>query len=186
MTEGDHTINPHALYWTRACEAFMQRLIAYAMKLANGRSYDADDLVQETVLHALNCSKDPGEVANPLGYLLRIMRNIWITKWHKEGTANVESLDDLQNTKATKNHPSVAPDVFRILENQEFLEAIRIILRTLAPREKTLLKLYLKGYKSDEISEILQEDVRITQSDLNAARTKVQQRIRRKGKLPGE
>jgi RNA polymerase sigma factor (sigma-70 family) len=184
MKEGDHTANQHALYWTKVCEEFMQRLIAYAMRLANGRSYDADDLVQETVLHALNCSKDPTEVKKPVGYLLRIMRNIWITKWHDEHTANTESLDELQDLKATKNHPTEDPLVFRILENQEFAEAMRVILISLNPREKSLLKLYLQGYKCDEIAQIMIEDVRVTRSDLNAVRTKVQQRIKRKGHLP--
>lgn len=184
MTEGDHIINQHALYWTKACEDFMQRLIAFAMKLANGRSYDADDLVQETVLHALNCSKDPGEVKNHLGYLLRIMRNIWITTWHKEGTAIKESLDEPQDTKVLKNQPTVAPEVFRILRNEELAEAMRVILGTLAPREKSLLKLYLQGYKCKEIAEIVNEDVRLTRSDLNAVRTKVQQRIKKQLKHP--
>jgi RNA polymerase sigma factor (sigma-70 family) len=180
MTEGAHSTNQVVLYWTRACEEFMQRLIAYALKLANGKSYDADDLVQETVLHALSCSKDPKEVKNPLGYLLRTMRNIWITKWHKEGTDSTDSLDELQQTKTLKNHPTVAPEVFRILENEELLKAMRVLLRNLAPREKSLLKLYLRGYKCDEIARFLEEDVRLTRSDLNAVRTKVQQRIKRK------
>jgi RNA polymerase sigma factor (sigma-70 family) len=186
MTESDHTTNQHALYWIKICEDFMQRLIAYALRLANGRSYDADDLVQETVLHALNCSKNPAEVKKPVGYLLRIMRNIWITRWRSENTANTESLDELQSAKALKNHPTVDPEVFRILENQEFAEAMRVFLRSLTPREMRLLKLYLKGYKCHEIAHILSEDVRLTRSDLNSVRTKVQQRIKRKGKQPGE
>ena len=184
MKEGDHTANPHALYWTKVCEEFMQRLIAYALRLVNGRSYDADDLVQETLLHALHCSKDPAEVKQPVGYLLRIMRNIWITKWRDEHAANTTSLDELQDTKATKNHPTEDPVVFRILENQEFVEAMRIILISLNPREKSLLKLYLQGYNCGEIAEIMIEDVRVTRSDLNAVRTKVQQRIKRKDRLP--
>jgi len=179
MTEGDHTVNPHALYWTAACQEFMQRLIAYALRLANGRSYDAEDLVQATVCRALGCTKDPDEVKNPLGYLLRMMRNIWITKWHHEHTAEMESLDERQSAKALKNHPTVAPEVFRILENEAFREAMKVFLRSLAPREKSLLKLYLEGYKCDEIAAILKEDVRLTRSDLNAVRTKVQQRIKR-------
>lgn len=184
MTKGDQPINQHTLYWTKACEDFMQRLIAYAMRLANGRSYDADDLVQETVLHALNCSKDPGEVRNPLGYLLRMMRNIWITSWRKDGTAVTESWDEIQNTKALKNQPTVAPEVFRILKNEELAKSMRGILGTLGPREKSLLKLYLEGYKCNEIAEILNEDVRLTRSDLNAVRTKVQQRIKKQLKHP--
>jgi RNA polymerase sigma factor (sigma-70 family) len=184
MTEGDQPTNQHALYWTKACEDFLQRLIAYALRLANGRSCDADDLVQETRLHALSCSKDPREVKNPLGYLLRIMRNIWITKWHKEGTAHTESLDELQNTMTLKNHPTVAPEVFRILENEELVQAVRIMLGTLLPREKSLLKLYLEGYKCHEIARILEEDERLTRSDLNAVKTKVRQRIKRRNKQP--
>jgi DNA-directed RNA polymerase specialized sigma24 family protein len=136
------------------------------------------------MLRALNCSKDPAEVKKPVGYLLRIMRNIWISKWQDEHTANTESLDEYQDTKATKNHPIVDPVVFRILENQEFAEAMRVILISLNPREKSLLKLYLQGYKCDEIAKIMIEDVRVTRSDLSAVRTKVQQRIKRKNRLP--
>lgn len=58
----------------RVCEEFMQRLTAYALRLANGRSYNADDLVQETVCRALLYAANPEKIHNPLGYLLRMMR----------------------------------------------------------------------------------------------------------------
>jgi RNA polymerase sigma factor (sigma-70 family) len=182
--EGDRTNNQYALYWTKVCEDFMQRLIAYALRLANGRAYDAEDLVQETICRALVYSKNPEEIKNPLGYLLRIMRNIWITKWRKENTANMESLDTLQNTKTLKNHPTVAPEVFRILENEELAESLRVLPGPLTTREKLLLGLYLKGYNCKEMGQILNEDARVTRSDLNAVRSKVHQRIKRGNKRP--
>lgn len=182
--EGDHTANPYDLYWTKVCEDFMQRLIAYALRLVNGRTYDADDLVQETICRALLYSKNPEEIKNPLGYLLRMMRNIWIKKWHKENTAHMESLETLQQTKALKNHPTVAPEVFRLLENEELAEALKILLRALTTRERRLLKLYLQGYSCKEMAQRLDEDVRLTRSDLNAVKTKVRLRIKRGNKQP--
>ncbi|HEX5733539.1 MAG TPA: RNA polymerase sigma factor [Blastocatellia bacterium] len=178
MKEVEHTSNQHSLYWAKACEDFMQRLIAYAFRLANGRSYDADDLVQETVCRALTYSEDPKGISNPLGYLLRSMRNIWITKWRSEHLMNTESLDELQGKKALKNHPTVEPDVFRILENEEFAVKLKTLPGPLTAREKGLLKLHLEGYTCIEMSDILQEDVRVTRYDLNAVKSKVRQRIK--------
>ncbi len=179
MQEGDHKSNQHSLYWVEACEEFMQRLIAYALTLANGRSYDADDLVQETVCRALTYSENPENIKNTLGYLLRMMRNIWITKWRTENKANTESLDELQSKKALKNHPTVEPDVFRILENQEFTLKLETLPGPLTTREKELLGLYLKGHTCKEIADILNEDVRLTRYDLNAVKSKVRQRIKK-------
>lgn len=184
MNEGDHLSNQHTLYWTKACEDFMQRLIAYALKLANGRRYDADDLVQETVCRALSYSENPEKIENPLGYLLRIMRNSWITKWHTENTANMDSLDELQSKMALKNHPTVEPDVDRILENEEFESKFKAESGPLTTREKELLKLYFEGYKCKEIADQLNEDVRLVRSDLNAVKSKVRQRIKRGSKRP--
>jgi RNA polymerase sigma factor (sigma-70 family) len=184
MTEGEHISNKHALYWAKACEDSMQRLRAYGLRLANGRSYDADDLVQETVYRTLTYSENPERIRNPLGYLLRTMYHIWITKWHTENTANTESLDELQSKKALKNHPIVEPDVFRILENKELARKFRALLGSLTTREKKLLELYLEGYKCKEIADKWNEDVRLVSVDLNAVKNKVYQRIKRGSKQP--
>jgi hypothetical protein len=71
MKEGEHTSNERALYWAKACEDSMPRLIAYGLRLANGRIYDAQDLAQETFCHASTCSANPEEIKNPLGYVAR-------------------------------------------------------------------------------------------------------------------
>ena len=184
MKEGEHTSNEHAPYWAKVCEEFLQRLIAYARKLANGRSYDADDLVQETVCRILMYPKNPAEVESPFGYLVTIMRNIWSTKWRAENTANTESLDELQSKKALKNHPTVEPDVFRILENEEFARKFNNLPGRWTTRERELLRLYLEGYNCKEIADMWNEDVRLVRSDLNAAKSKLHQRITRGYKKP--
>ena len=181
-TETNNSRDQHRPFWAQACQDYMQRLIAFALKLVNGRSYDADDLVQETLLHALHCSKDPAEVKQPVGYLLRIMRNIWIDKWHKEGKVKTESLDEglskeTQQKQYRSVEPAVEPEALRILENDELLAELRANQGPLTPREKLLLALHLEGYKCKEIASELKEDVRLVSTDLNAMRTKVRTRL---------
>jgi RNA polymerase sigma factor (sigma-70 family) len=182
MTGSVHKNIEPGLYWTKVFEDSMQALNFYALRLSNGRSYDADDLRQETFCRALAYSEKPESITNPLGYLLRSMRNIWITRWHKENKAHTESLDELQDKMALTNHPTVDPDVFRILENAELALQLKIICGPLSARERTLLELYLGGYKCKEMADILQEDVRIVQSDLNAVKSKVHQRVKNQSK----
>jgi RNA polymerase sigma factor (sigma-70 family) len=174
---------PYREFWVQVCEAFIQRLRVYALRLANGRLSDAEDLMQETVCRILMHPQNPVKVRNPSGYLLCIMRNIWITKWRKEGAAKLESLDELLSKATEENQhrsvaPAVEPDTLRILENNELKAKLRAMQGLLKPREKRLLSLYLDGYKHDEIAAVLGEDVRVIRSDLNAVRAKVSQRLR--------
>lgn len=185
MVEANHINNDHALYWASACERLMRNLKDYALGLANGRSYDADDLVQETVCRALIYSRNPAEIKNPLGYLLRSMRHVWISKWRKENRARTESLDELQSKMAVKNHPTVEPEVFRILENQELALKLRSLPGKLTDREKELIELYFfRGYSRKEMAAILAEDLRVTSYDLNRVINKVHQRVKRVSNQP--
>lgn len=164
----------HQLFWARAYEHFHARLNSYARKLTHDKSYDAEDLVQEAICRALMYPKDPREVKNPLGYLMRTVRNIWIDKWARENTANLESLDTLANSTYL---PSVEPDVLRMLENEELQRAISVKQGPLTRREQLLLKLHLEGYTCGEIADKLKEDVRAIGCDLNAVRSKVRYRL---------
>ncbi len=169
---------PHHLFWAKTCEDFMQSLMVCALRLVKGRAYDAEDLVQETVCRVLAYSRTPEEIKNPRGYLLRIMRNAWIDKWAKEQTANTDSLEALQDANALKNHPTVEPEVLRILENEELAESLRPLPRRLTQREELLFRLYREGYNDKEIADMLNEDVRLIRSNLNVVRTKVRQRLK--------
>jgi RNA polymerase sigma factor (sigma-70 family) len=163
-------------FWGNAFEEFDQRLRSYAHRLANGRAYDAEDLVQETACRALIYARNPAEIRNPLSYLLRMMRNVWTDKWARENVANTESLDDLLSTG---RDPVVEPVVQRILESMELQEEMGARQGPLNAREKLLLELHMKGYKTKEIAAELGENVRLTRSDLNAVKAKVRYRIAR-------
>lgn len=181
-TETNNSRDQHRPFWAQACQDFMQRLIAFALKLANGRNYDADDLVQETFCRALTYSRNPEEIRSPFGYLLIIMHNIWIDKWHKEGKAKTESLDEMLSKETQQKQylsvePAVEPEALRILENDELLAELHANQGPLTPREKLLLALHLEGYTCKEIASELKEDVRLVSTDLNAMRTKVRTRL---------
>jgi RNA polymerase sigma factor (sigma-70 family) len=180
---GDHA--RHGPFWAKALEDANGRLMSYARRLVNGRVYDAEDLFQETACRALIYSRDPDGIGNPAYYLLRMMHNIWIDKWKKENSANVESLDELLSSA---RHPKVEPVVQQVLETQELQEEINVGQGQLTAREELLLKLHLKGYKSKDIAELLEEDVRVTRTDINAVKAKVRYRLKKgrsKAAAPG-
>lgn len=172
--DADSSRNQYRPFWETTIEDFSERLASYARRLANGRAYDAEDLVQETACRALIYSRNPEEIRSPAGYLLRMMRNIWVDKWARENTANTESLEDLL---ANGRHPTVEPVVQRVLENEELRSRMDAKQGPLSPREKTLLALYMRGYKCKDIAEELNENVRLTRSDLNAVKAKVRYRL---------
>jgi RNA polymerase sigma factor (sigma-70 family) len=187
MTDHDHGGDRalHVPFWAQALEDANERLMSYARRLANGRVYDAEDLVQETACRALVYARDPVGVRNPAYYLLRMMRNIWVDKWKKENSANVESLDDLLGSA---RHPKVEPVVQQVLETQELQEEMSVGQGQLTAREELLLKLHLKGYSNKDIAGLLEEDVRVTRTDINAVKAKVRYRLKKgrsKAAAPG-
>jgi RNA polymerase sigma factor (sigma-70 family) len=166
-------------YWEKAYKDFQQPLSARARRLANGRLYDAEDYMQETFCRALTYARDPEEISNPLGYLLRVMRHVWIDKWASEQTGITDSLEELLSGDRPRNaEPAMESDIQRILENEQLRAKMEVQQGPLNSREKLLLKLHLEGYKCKEIAKKLNEDVRLTRSDLNAVRTKIRYRLR--------
>lgn len=155
---------------------FYERLTSYACRLANGKSYDAVDLVQETVFRVLFYSPNPKKIRSPLGYLLTIMRHVWTDKWGRERTSATESFEQLQERMSLAK-AAMEPDVLRILENEDLLKQMSEKRGPLTPREELLLTKHLEGYNCAEIAHMLGEDKRVTRSDLNAVRMKVRHRL---------
>jgi DNA-directed RNA polymerase specialized sigma24 family protein len=118
--------------------------------------------------------KNPEEIKNPLGYLLRTIHNVWTDKWSKEKAANTESLDVfLENARP----PAVEPEILSILEIEELQKQLTVSQGPLTSREKNLLKFYMEGYKCKDIATMLDEDVRLTRVDLNALKAKIRYRL---------
>jgi DNA-directed RNA polymerase specialized sigma24 family protein len=162
-----------------------------ALKLTKGRTYDAEELLQETFYRALRYCTNPEELRKPLAYLLRIMHNIWNTKQGKREDAITLSLDELLSQEDEERRvkfvePSVDPVAERILEHKELWEEFKVVRGPLKERETFLIERHLQGYACDEIADEIGEDVRLTTSDLNAVRTKVRARIQSASEKQGK
>jgi RNA polymerase sigma factor (sigma-70 family) len=174
----------NSAFWEKAYENNFKPLCTRARRsLTNGNWAEAEDVVSEAFLRVMYYVKNPETIGNLLGYLWLTSKRVWIGKRKKENTAYMDSLDDLLSDGL---QPTVEPDAIRNLENKELEETIRAKQGALTPREKHLLKLYLEGYSCDEIGSLLDEDVRVVRSDLNAVKAKVRYRLKKsKAKTKG-
>lgn len=146
-------------YLKKAYDEHKKSLYDRARRLSNGRLHDAEDLVQETFCRALTYPMNPHEIRNPRGYLLSVMRNVWITRWKKEQQDRMESLDAILNDPARqKEHPIVESEVPRIAKNAELLQRLKNIQAALSRDDKDLLAARLDGQTLEEIAASLNED----------------------------
>lgn len=156
----DSDRDDHHVYLDKAYEQHQKSLFNRARRLCNGRHHDAQDLVQETVCRALIYPMNPDKVRNPRGYLLSVMRNVWITKWKKERQALMESFDAiLGDPTRQKELPAVESDTPRIAKNAELLEQLKDIQAALSQDDKELLTARLEGQTLEEIAAAKNEDL---------------------------
>ena len=176
MADNDHHRSGHRKFWEKVCNENMSQLRAYAGRLASAKFDVAEDLLQGTLCEALAADKNPREIQkNPLNYLLGIMHNAWVDTVRGKNEADVQSLEQLKFDQ----HPTVDPDVFRVLEHEERVARFEAEHGPLNPREKFLLKRHLMGHTNQEIADELHEDVKVIRYDLNAVKSKVRYRLKR-------
>ncbi len=162
-------------FWTEAYETHFERLYAYALhRLTNGNQGEAEELAGEAFLRAMKYVKEPEAVKNLLAYLFVTARRILILKRRRENSQNMQSLESLVEAG---REPKVEFDVHSFLETEEYVAAYKLKRGPLPRREETLITLHLEGYTCSEIAAILQEDERVTRSDLNRVRAKVHYRL---------
>jgi RNA polymerase sigma factor (sigma-70 family) len=170
--------DPNNAFWQKAYENNFTPLCSKAScRLTKGNKAEAEDVVSEAFLRAIRYVKNPEAIKNLFGYLWTTARRVYLAKLDKEHTAQTQSLDDMEGDTL---HPSVEPEVMRILENKELEEKIRAKHGPLTPREKLLLEWYLEGYTCNEMAERLGEDKRLVRADLNALKAKVRYRLHRR------
>jgi DNA-directed RNA polymerase specialized sigma24 family protein len=158
--------------------------------LAGGNTQDAGDYYQETAYRVLNYSTVFGEINNPLGYMLRVMRNVWIDQQVKANKVHMESLDAMQEDPARRGElPAVAAEVLRFAKNSEFLEELRTVRAAFTRDEKCLLAAVLGGQTLEEIAASSNEDLYRTRARWYKLRAKVKRLIRGRNaqtKKPGQ
>lgn len=112
---------------------------------------DAEDLVQETCLKALS-KKDYflRQPKNLVGWLFTIMKNIFINQYRR--AVNHKKVNYDQDTNMTSNYTKTT---HQNPESSYTINEIQDRLNNLDDKHKTPLKLFLSGYKYQEIAEKL-------------------------------
>lgn len=127
-----------------------KNLMSFALKLTTNRE-EAHDLVQDTTLKALNNEEKFAENTNFKGWMLTIMRNIFINNCRKSARENiaVDSSADLYHIANATDPSGSTPDgAFACNE-------ISGILAKFPTDYREAFNLHVAGYKYEEIAEKL-------------------------------
>lgn len=145
----------------------------FAIKLTANRE-DALDLMQDTTLKVLDNQSKFTDNVNFTGWVMTIMRNIFINNYHKivRVQSVVDQNADLYNLGTSCDAISESPD--KIYQIQEITQAIT----KLADDLKIPFSLYLNGYKYNEIADKLGLPIGTVKSRIFFARKELQKKLK--------
>lgn len=125
-------------------------LLSFALKLTLNKD-EAHDLVQDTTLKALTNEEKFVDNTNFKGWMLTIMRNIFINNYRKTARENtlVDTSDDLFRLNLPQDSGLDTPDgAFTVNE-------ITSIISQFPDDFRKPFSMHIAGYKYEEISEML-------------------------------
>lgn len=146
--------------FTHYVEQNMSALKSYCRSLTQ-KHWDADDLVQETLLKAFNSWKrQPRELSK--AFFIRIASNTWIDQYRKRSVA-IEGNQDIQELKCETDEDR--DDRHHILQE---------VMKTLTPKQRTaILLIEGLGLSAGETAEVMEESVGAVKATLHRARKKL-------------
>ena len=128
--------------------AIQGNMMSFAMKLTSNRD-DAYDLLQDTTLRVLSYRDKYAENTNFKGWVLTIMRNLFVSGCRQSVRAAtvVDTTDDLYHLNVGRD--SDTP------EDSYAANEISAAIEQLNPSFRKVFKMYIAGYKYDEIADEL-------------------------------
>ena len=150
-----------------------ENMMNFALMLTANRD-DAEDLMQDTTLKVLDNREKFVDNVNFKGWVLTVMRNIFINNYHKivRTQTLVDQGVDLYNLDVVNEYGFDSPDgSFQI---QEITKAIESLNNDL----KIPFSMYLSGYKYNEIAEKLNLPLGTVKSRIFFARQDLQKKLK--------
>lgn len=150
-----------------------ENMMNFALMLTANRD-DAEDLMQDTTLKVLDNREKFVDNVNFKGWVLTVMRNIFINNYHKivRTQTLVDQGVDLYNLDVVNESSFDSPDgSFQI---QEITKAIESLNNDL----KIPFSMYLSGYKYNEIAEKLNLPLGTVKSRIFFARQDLQKKLK--------
>ncbi|MDL2255373.1 RNA polymerase sigma factor [Parabacteroides sp. OttesenSCG-928-G06] len=144
----------------------------FALSLTADRE-DAEDLLQDTTLKVLDSQDKFADNINLKGWILTVMRNIFINNYHKvvRKQTMVDSGADLYNLNILSESPFDSP------EASYQLSEINRIVDDLSDDLRIPFQMYLGGYKYHEIADKLQLPLGTIKSRIFFARKELQPQL---------
>ncbi|MBI4547834.1 MAG: sigma-70 family RNA polymerase sigma factor [Ignavibacteriae bacterium] len=152
-------INEFRIKFGDLTEPHRPALWRYCLRLT-GSAWDAEDLVQETMMKAFARLAYLGQPINIKAYLFRIASNAWI--------------DQIRKTKIVPEELEIAAQIPDSNETRpaETREAIEILVKTLSPRQRVIVLLSdVFDFTSPEIAAMMETTEGVIKSALHRART---------------
>jgi RNA polymerase sigma factor, sigma-70 family len=148
-------------------------MMNFALMLTANRD-DAQDLLQDTTLKVLDNQEKFVDNINFKGWVLTVMRNIFINNYHKlvRTQTIVDQSVDLYNLDVINDSGFSSPD--SSYEIQEITKAIDELMDDL----KIPFSMFLKGYKYNEIAEKLNVPLGTVKSRIFFARQELQKQLK--------
>lgn len=162
----------NALQFKNSLIGLQENMMNFALMLTANRE-DAQDLLQDTTLKVLDNQEKYVDNVNFKGWVLTVMRNIFINNYHKivRSQTVIDQNVDLYNLDITNDDSFVSPDgSCQILEISKAIEALSKDLRM-------PFSMYLSGYKYNEIAEKLKLPLGTVKSRIFFARQQLQQAL---------
>ncbi|GHS97788.1 RNA polymerase sigma factor [Bacteroidia bacterium] len=150
-----------------------ENMFNFAMMLTGNRN-DAYDLLQDTTLKALDNQEKYIDNVNFKGWVLTIMRNIFINNYRKvvRSQTIIDQTEDLYHLNLSQDSGFDSPDGAYTIK--EINSAIGILSSDL----KTPFSMFLAGYKYNEISEKLVLPLGTVKSRIFFARQELQRNLK--------
>jgi RNA polymerase sigma-70 factor (ECF subfamily) len=165
----------------------LDALYGFAMSLARN-PVDAEDLVQEACLRAIQGLVHRGVEHDPKVWLFTILRNVWINQWRRR--AKGPQFISLGNDRADggPSHEWLSDEQERPdnrFEHNILVERIRIAIAELPEvfREVLVLR-YFEGFSYRQIASILGCPAGTVMSRLSRAKAEMQSVLNKKNTVP--
>lgn len=163
----------NALQFQKKLLSLQENMMNFALTLTADKN-DAQDLMQDTTLKVLDNQEKFVDNVNFKGWVLTIMRNIFINNYHKiVRTQTVVDQDiDLYNLDIMNDSGFDNPDgAYQI---QEITSAIESLNEEL----KVPFSMFVSGYKYNEIAEALNVPLGTVKSRIFFARQELKKRLK--------
>ena len=163
----------NALQFQKKLLSLQENMMNFALTLTANRN-DAQDLMQDTTLKVLDNQEKFVDNVNFKGWVLTIMRNIFINNYHKiVRTQTVVDQDiDLYNLDIMNDSGFDKPDgAYQI---QEITSAIESLNEEL----KVPFSMFVSGYKYNEIAEALDVPLGTVKSRIFFARQELKKKLK--------